>query len=148
MLAAGVRRSVVGEYEEAAAAAGFAQRELSLVSFAALPRLLRSAPDACVAAVLGDTSLTLSVISASTLLAFRSRLRDAGEGEPARLWDEAERTARLAGLDAFVLAVVGGGASEVVHHLQAAGRPARTGWTDAGGADGAPACEAPWLGLA
>jgi hypothetical protein len=148
LLASAVRRAVVDEYEHAASSAGFVQRELSLSSYAALPRLLRSARSPAVAAVLGDTTVSLSAIGASSdVEAFRYRLRDAGHDEPERLWREAERTAGLAEFETFALVVVGAGASEVVSSLRAQGRAVSLGWDDEAGDAGA-AAELAWLGLA
>lgn len=146
-LAAAVRRGVVVEYERAAAEAGFEQRELSLASYAALPRLLQTGHEPRVAAILGDHSVALAVITASGLEVFRSRLRDHTDDQADRLWAEAERSAGMAGLATFSLTVVGAGASGLVSSLQATGRPARRGWEGNLPGSEAARSDLAWLGL-
>jgi hypothetical protein len=148
LLASAARRSVIEEYESAAAAAGLRQRRLSLASYAALSELLRSAGPPEVAAILGDTTLSLAGLDVTGLRCFRSRLRDPAPDEAERLWEEAERTAQLAGFESFGLVLVGSGAASLLEGLAASGRRARPGWRGVAGDGGPVSCELSWLGAA
>ena len=138
-LGAAVRRSVVAEYEQAAAGAGFTQERVDLAPLIAVAGLLRRG--AGVHVILGDAALSLATFQDARLTAFRTRRRDPGPGEARRLLEEAERTALLGGGDG-VVTFVGPGARGLVQELVASGRPVSLG-PGAEDAPGAP--EAAWL---
>jgi hypothetical protein len=140
VLGAAVRRSVVAEYEEAASAAGFTRQRVDLAPLMAVAGVLRRG--AGVHVILGDAAVSLAAFQGPRLAAFRTRRRDRGTGEAARLVEEAERTALLAGGDGAVT-FAGVGAADLVEELVAAGRPVRL----AVAASGPPAAAAAaWLG--
>ncbi|HSB61376.1 MAG TPA: hypothetical protein VLI67_06635 [Vicinamibacteria bacterium] len=124
VLGAAVRRSVVAEYEQSAAAAGFLQEGVHLAPLLVVAGLLRRG--AGVHVILGDAALSLAAFRDARLAAFRTRRRDPGPGEAERLLDEAERTALLAGGEAEVT-FVGPGARDLVERLAAGGRRAEVG---------------------
>jgi hypothetical protein len=128
--AAAVRRRVVEGYEVAARDAGLAIERVELAPLAALAALQRSAPrGSSVDLILGDGALTVAARRDGALALLRSRLRDPGPGEPERLRDEADRSARLAGDGtAPTLRVVGPGSTGLVRALSFAGRHAVAGW--------------------
>jgi len=150
VLGAVVRRTVVAGYEEAAAAAGWKQERLDLAPLAALDGLMRRPPEggAGVDVILGEVGFSLAVFRDGAVQAFRSRLRDRGEGDADRVQAEAERTAAAAGLRSPRFRVVGPGARSLIHALSFRGLSAAAGWD--GPRDGMPveACELPWLGAA
>ncbi len=147
VVAAAVRRQVVQGYERAAEDAGLGQLRLDLAPLCALAALVREpAPAGTVDLVLGDAAVCLAVPAAGTLRAFRSRRRDPSADEGQRLWEEAQRTATLAGIEPSRLRVVGAGAQAAVTALRAAGATAETGWK--GALDGADGAELPWLAAA
>ncbi len=138
-LGAAVRRSVVAEYEQAAAGAGFTQERVDLAPLIAVAGLLRRG--AGVHVILGDAALSLVTFQDARLAAFRTRRRDPGPGEAQRLLEEAERTALPGGGDGAVT-LVGPGARGLVEELVASGFPVSLG----PGAENAPgAAEAAWL---
>jgi len=130
VLAAAVRRSVVKDYEAAAEAAGFVQDRLDLAPLAALSGLIRETGDGRVVAVaLGDAALCLALFENGALHVVRSRRRDGGPGEAARLRDEIERTAALGGPGSTPrVRVVGSGATGLAQELSALGMVADAGW--------------------
>ena len=138
-LGAAVRRSVVAEYEQAAASAGFAQERVDLAPLVAVTGLQ---PDgAGVHVILGDIALSLATFQGARLAAFRTRRRDPGPGEAHRLLEEAERTALVGGGDGRVT-FVGSGARGLVEELLASGHPASLG----PGVESAPVeAEVAWL---
>lgn len=151
ILAAAVRREVVAEYEDAAAAAGIARGRVDLAPLAAASgALLRCrGVTAAVAVVLGDVACSLQVYAGGRLVAVRARRRDPSRGEGERLRMDALRSAAAAGLapDPELL-VAGSGARGILDQLSAAGRAARlmSPWPEAG-----PIHEAatrPWLAAA
>jgi hypothetical protein len=147
VLAAAVRRSVVEGYEAAAQAAGLDHERLDLAPLAAAAALLREAADTTptVHVVLGDAAASLAAMRGGVLHAFRTRLRDASAGEAARLEEDADRTAALAGAGpAPRLRVVGPGAAAMARAWTDAGRAAEAGWRG----DGVPreVAEMVWLG--
>jgi hypothetical protein len=147
VVAAAVRRQVIQGYERAAADAGLGQERLDLAPLCALAALVREpAPTGTVDLVLGDAAVCLAVPADGTLRAFRSRRRDPSSDEGQRLWEEAMRTASLAGVEACGLRVVGSGALAAVAALRAAGASADTGWK--GALDGADGAELSWLAAA
>lgn len=137
VLGAAVRRSVVAEFEAAAAGAGFTQERVDLAPLLVLAGLLRRG--AGVHVILGDAALSLAAFRDARLAAFRTRRRDPGPGEAERLFEEAERTALLAGAEGR-LCFVGPGARGLVEELAAAGRAAELGAGDP------RAAETAWLG--
>jgi hypothetical protein len=139
-LGAAVRRSVVAEYEEAAAAAGFTRHRVDLAPLMAVAGVLRRGTGVHV--ILGDAALSLAAFQGPRLAAFRTRWRDPGPGEADRLLQEAERTALLAGGEGDVT-FTGAGAAGLVEELAATGRPARLA---AAAADPPEAAAAAWLG--
>jgi hypothetical protein len=148
-LAAAVRREVVAGYEAAAAAAGLVPERADLAPLAALSGLLRQPrPASVVEIVLGDAALSLAAFDRGRLCAFRSRRRDPGPGEAARVGAEATRTAVVGGVDGPCFRVTGPGARGFRDGLAAAGHQAEVvvalPWVD-------PLPEAeerPWLGAA
>lgn len=150
LLAAAVRRSVVRAYEEAAASAGFAQDRIDLAPLAALSGLLREAgAGRDLALILGDTALCLALFEAGGLRAFRCRRRDAGPGEAARLRDEVERTAALAGPGSVPrVKVVGRGSGGLARELSVLGLAAEAGWRSSDVGSPWEAAEMAFLGAA
>jgi hypothetical protein len=148
---AAVSRRVVEAYETLARDAGLGVERVELAPLAAVAALRRRPPRAStVDVILGDVAVCFVAHRGGALVAFRSRLRDPGPGEPDRLREEADRTARLAGDgDAPSLRVVGSGATGLIRTLAFAGRPAQPGWRvplpDALPED---AAELGWLGAA
>jgi hypothetical protein len=152
VLAAAVRREVVTEYEEAAAAAGIDHGRVDLAPLAAAASVLRqarSAPSPSVAVVLGDVACLLMACEGGRVLAVRTRRRDLGRGEAERLRLDALRTALAAGMAGEPeLLFAGSGARGVLDHLAAAGRAARLLFA---GPEAGPLPEAgsrPWLAAA
>jgi hypothetical protein len=129
MLAAAVRRDVVAEYEEAAAAAGVARGRVDLAPLAAAAGAgLVSAGfhGPTVFLVLGDAACSLLAYDGGRLLGVRTRRRDPEHGEAERLRQEALRTAAAAGLFAEPeLVVAGSGARGILDHWGASGGRAR-----------------------
>lgn len=150
VLAAAVRRSVVRAYEEAAAAAGFTQDRLDLAPLAALSGLIPQAGvGRTVALVLGDTALCLALFESGALRILRCRRRDSGPGEAARLRDEVERTATLAGPGSVPrVKIVGGGAGTLARELSTIGLAAEAGWRAAAAPPSWEAAEMAFLGAA
>lgn len=149
LLAAAVRRGVVREYEETAAAVGLTQERLDLAPLAALAGLQREGgTDRMLALMLGDAALCLAAFEAGGLRAFRNRRRDPSAGEAERLRDELERTLRLAGPGAaWRVRLVGTGATALARALSDLGLAAEAGW-HAGGEPPAEAAEMAFLGAA
>jgi hypothetical protein len=129
ILAAAVRREVVAEYEEAAAAAGMAKGRVDLAPLAAASgflRLVRGPSTPAVLVVLGDVACSLQAYEDGRLRAVRARRRDPGRGEAERLRLDALRTASAAGVPGEPeLLLTGSGARGILDHLAAAGRAAR-----------------------
>jgi hypothetical protein len=150
VLAAAVRRSVVEGYEAAAAAAGLDLERLDLSPLAALSALARQprGTAASVDVILGDRALSLAAWHGGVLRIFRSRLREAGEGEPLWLAREVDRTAALAGNGGPPrIRAVGPGATALLRAWKDEGRATEPGWR----ADGSltlEAAELAWLGAA
>jgi len=148
-LGAAVRRSIVAEYEEAVASAGFTQERLDLAPLAALDALLRRSPAAAgVDVILGDVGFSLAAHRDGEVWAFRSRLRDEDEEEPARIQAEAERTAAAAGVPSPRIRVVGPGARGLLNALSFRGMTVSPGWEGQGEHLPVEACELAWLGAA
>jgi hypothetical protein len=150
VLAAAVRRDVLRDYEEVAAAAGLRQERVDLAPLGALAALgPAGSPGAAVDIVLGDAALSLALRAGGAVRAVRNRRRDDSPGEWRRLRAEAERTAALAdeaGLPR--LRVVGAGALALLDELRAAGVEAEPGWRVAGDVLPAHGAELGWLGAA
>ena len=130
ILAGAVRREVVAEYEEAAAAEGIARGRVDLAPLAAASGALRHsrafANAATVVVVLGDAACSLLACEGGRLRALRTRRRDSSRGEAERLRVDALRTAVQAGLTGEPeLLVAGPGARGLLDHLAAAGRSAQ-----------------------
>jgi hypothetical protein len=124
-IAAALRRSAVEAFESLVRGIGAEPAGVHLASLAALAALLASAPPNGVAALLGETTLTLAAFKSGRLVTLRQRLRDAGD-EPARLVAEVGRTATLAGLEAGVLITLAGRGARLLHHaLVILGHPAQ-----------------------
>jgi hypothetical protein len=140
-LAAAVRRSVVEEYEAAAASAGFVRERVDIAPLVGLAGLLEPDRAPRVHASLGETALSLAAFDESGMAAFRQRRRDPGPGEPERLFAEAARTALLLGNGAeFRLTVSGAGAGRIGQELASSGLSVEV--RPAAAASGA---EAAWL---
>jgi hypothetical protein len=129
VLAAAVRRDLVAEYEEAAAAAGIARGRVDLAPLAAAAGAGPIATGflaATVFLVLGDAACSFLAYDGGRLLGVRTRRRDPERGEAERLCHDALRTAASAGLFGEPeLVVAGSGARGVLDHWAAAGRGAR-----------------------
>jgi hypothetical protein len=138
VVAAAVRREVLQGYEAVAGEAGITQERVDLAPLAALARLAEApAGPGTVDLVLGDVAVCLAAHAAEGMRVVRSRWRDRAPDEPRRLAAEADRTARVAGMDgARRIRVVGAGAAEVLQALREEGRAAEPGWTAL--ADGLP----------
>jgi hypothetical protein len=150
LLAAAVRRSVVRGYEELAAAVGLAQDRLDVAPLAALSGLAREAgAGRDMALILGDSALCLALFEAGVLRVFRCRRRDAGPGEAARLRDEVERTAALAGPGSLPrVKLVGHGAADLARELSSVGLAAEAGWRSSEAGSPWEAAEMAFLGAA
>ncbi len=96
VVGAAVRRSVVAEYEQAAASSGLDLERVHLAPLLALGTLLHARSQEAVHVVLGDTAACIAAVSRGRVVALSSRRRDSSAGEAARLLEDAERTARLA----------------------------------------------------
>jgi hypothetical protein len=97
VVGAAVRRGTVSEYEHLTTSCGLSVERVLLGPLVALGGLLGRGRSQGVHAILGDVALCLAVVRDGGLAALRSRRRDRSEGEGTRLFDEAVRTARLAG---------------------------------------------------
>jgi hypothetical protein len=150
VLAAAVRRDVLRDYEEVAAAAGLQQERVDLAPLGALAALgAAGPPGAAVDVVLGDAAVSLAVRAGGAVRAVRNRRRDGAPDEWRRLRADAERTAALAGEAALPrLRVVGAGALALLEELRAAGLSAEPGWRVAGDVLPAHGAELGWLGAA
>jgi hypothetical protein len=152
VLAAAVRREVVAEYEEAAAAAGLGRGRVDLAPLAAASAVLvqcRAWPGPAVAVVLGDVACSFLAWAEGRLRGARVRRRDPGPGEAERLRAEAGRTAVAAGMAADAeLLVSGSGARGVLDHLAAAGLAARLFAPGEGVGPLREAAHRPWLAAA
>jgi hypothetical protein len=149
ILAAAVRRDVLRDYEDVAAAAGLRQERVDVAPLAALAALGAPAAGASVDVVLGDAAISLAVRAGGGVRAIRNRRRDASAGEGRRLRADAERTAALAGeRPSLPLRVVGAGALSLVRELREAGADAATGWRLSGEALPAQGAELGWIGAA
>jgi hypothetical protein len=129
MLAAAVRREVVAEYEEAAAAAGITRGRVDLAPLAAAAGahpISTSFAAATVFLVLGDVASCFFAYDGGLLRGVRIRRRDLERGEAERLRQDAFRTAVEAGLRGEPeLVVAGCGADGILDHWAAAGRGGR-----------------------
>jgi hypothetical protein len=150
LLAGAVRRSVVHEYEEAAAAAGFVQERLELAPLAALSGLLPDPGAGRVTAViLGDAALCLAGFEGGELATFRSRRRDPGPDEARRLREDVERTAALAGPGSPPrVKLVGSGSGALARELTQLGLAAEPGWQAAANGHVVEGAEMAFLGAA
>jgi hypothetical protein len=141
-LAAAVRRSIVEEYEAAAADAGFLRDRVDLAPLVGVAGLLQRDSSPTVHVLLGETALSLAALDRRGFVAYRQRRRDPGEGEGERLFAEAVRTARLLGNgDDFRLTLSGAGATQIGRDLTASGISVEV----RGLAEPAPASEAAWV---
>jgi type IV pilus assembly protein PilM len=148
VLAAAVRRSVIEGYEAAASALDIERLDLSpLAAVSAMAREARGTA-ASVDVILGDRALSLAAWHGGELRVFRSRLRDAGPGEPHWLAREVDRTAALAGNGGPPrIRVVGPGATSLLLRLGEDGRTSEPGWRVEGTLP-VEAAELAWLGAA
>jgi hypothetical protein len=126
-LGSAVRRSIVGEYEEAVRSAGLRPGRVDLAPLAAAAGLRLHSPfgaDPGIALVLGGAACAFVAFEGRQVASFRSRRRDRSPREATRLREEALRTAALAGLPGDPAIVVSGtGARQTADHLAAAGHP-------------------------
>jgi hypothetical protein len=149
LLAAAVRRDVVAGYEAAAAAAGLQTDRVDLAPLAALSGLLRQPrPARTVDIVLGDAALSLAAFDGGRLTAFRSRRRDPGPGEAARVGGDAARTASPGAGEPPCLRVTGVGARIFRDDLAGAGQAIELAAVLPGAGSLPEAAELPWLGAA
>jgi hypothetical protein len=150
VLALAVRRSIVEDYEAVAREQGLEVERVEIASVAGFDGLRRIGPGtgSTLDLILGDAAYSIAAWNGGELRAFRSRRRDGGDDEPARLRDELLRTARLAG-DGVAprIRVVGPGASGVLRALRETGDAAEFGWQATGEPLGVEAAEFPWLGM-
>ena len=145
-LAAVVRRSVVAQYEAAAAEAGLGQARIDVAPLAGLAGLLSRSRDATgIDVVLGDVALTLATRQGRGWSQVRSRRRPRETPDAARVADAVERLSRQGvGGGRPRVRLVGPGAAAGAELLRERGHLAEAGWP---GLDGpAAAGEAPWLG--
>jgi hypothetical protein len=141
-LAGAVRRSIVEEYEAAAAEAGFVRARVDLAPIVALAGVVERDPSPAVHALLGDMALSLAACDGRGLVAYRQRRRDQAPGEAERLAAEAARTASLLGNgSAFRLTISGAGAKQIGRELAASGLSAEV----RGPSDPPPAGETAWV---
>lgn len=151
LLATAIRRRVVEDYEDLAAAAGLAQERLSLSPLAALRALMARPPGSGVTVemILGDAAFSLGVAVDGEIRAFRSRRRDPGPAEARRLAEEAERCARLTESQARPrVRVVGSGALALLDELRGQGFETGAGWQLPAAGSELEATELAWLGAA
>jgi Tfp pilus assembly PilM family ATPase len=92
VVGAAVRRGVIHEYEQAAAAAGLVSRRVHLAPLLALEAVLKVPRDG-VHVLLGDAAVAIAVVHDGALRALHSRRRDPGSAEAERLAAEAARAA-------------------------------------------------------
>jgi hypothetical protein len=149
-VAAAVRRSTVRAYEEAAAAAGIAQERLELAPLAALSGLMpEPGRGRTTAVLLGDAALCLAAFEDGALSGFRCRRRDPGPDEAARLRDEIDRTAALAGPGSPPrVRVIGSGSAGLGRALGALGLAVELGWPASANGSAGEAAEMAFLGAA
>jgi len=145
-LAAAARRGVLAEYESAAAEAGFRQERLDLAPLAGLAGLSRSRSGETVDVLLGDVALCVIAYGGGQPRAFRNRRRATGPGEADWLAAEIGRIAKLGGLVAHRVRLVGSSARELARRLADRGVPAEAGWSTATGGDDIDMAESSWLG--
>jgi hypothetical protein len=146
---AAIRRSVVEEYESAAARAGFGVDRVDLAPLASLAGLVRRPPARGVAVdlILGDSAVSLAVFRDGVLRLLRGRRRDPGPGELARLWEEVERSSALAGEGLRPrVRIVGSGAAALVRELTEAGVSVEPGRVVAHNGLPVDSAELAWLG--
>ena len=139
VVGAAVRRTVVAEYEQAAAMAGVAVEGVNLDPLLALAGLRRDAPEARAHLMLGDVAFCLAAFREGALVALRHRRRDRSEGESGRLLAEAERTMGDGPLGRVRLAVSGPGAAALRRELGEVERGSDGAW------EWPEAAEASWL---
>jgi hypothetical protein len=146
-LAAAARRRIVRSYEQLVEVCGLAVERVAFAGLGAVAGFL-SPPGrgSRAAAIIGDAAVSFAVFKDGALAAFRTRLRDAGPGEAARLRDDLLRTARLGAVeDLDRVFTVGPGSRVLADSLQGLGLPAEAGWGDGAGAETA---ESLWPGAA
>ncbi len=141
-LAGAVRRSIVEEYEAAAAGAGFVRARVDLAPLVGVAGVVERDPSPAVHALLGDRALSLAACDGRGLVAYRQRRRDPSAGEGERLFAEAARTARLLGNGSeFRLTLSGAGARQIGRELTASGLSVEV----RGPSEPAPAGEMAWV---
>jgi len=145
-LAAAASRSVLAEYESAARDAGFRQERVDLAPLTGAAGLHRSGSGETVDVLLGDVALSVIAYGQGRPVAFRNRRRDRGPAEADWLAAEIERAARLGGLVAHRVRLVGSSASELAQRLADRGVPAEAGWPRAISSDGIDVAEISWIG--
>lgn len=145
-LAAAARRRVVRSYELLAEACGLVVERVEFAGLGAVAGFRSPGRGSRAAAVVGDAAVSFAVFRDEALVAFRTRLRDAGAGEPGRIRDDLLRTAQLGGVDRLDrVFTVGPGSSDLAAGLARLGLPAEAGW----GADAGPeTAESLWPGAA
>src|SRR3972149_2849964 len=139
VVGAAVRRTVVAEYEQAAAMAGVAVEGVNLDPLLALVGLRRDVPEARAHVMLGDVAFCLAAFREGALVALRHRRRDRSEGESGRLLAEAERTMGDEPFGRVRLAVSGPGAAALRRELGEVERGSDGAW------EWPEAAEASWL---
>ena len=150
VLAVAVRRSVVESYESVAIAAGLPPGRVELAPITALEGLRRrvSAVASTVDVILGDAFLSIAAWRDGELRVFRTRRRDAGDSEAARLRLEIARSASLAGDgQGPQVRLAGPGVGALMRELRQLGDTVEPAWQASGEALPIDAEEIPWLGV-
>jgi hypothetical protein len=149
VLAAGIRRDIVVEYEKVVAASGLTLDRLDLAPMSALAWLRRHrGVEPRVEVVLGEAVYSMALVGQGTTLAVRTRRRDPGPDEPERLALEVDRTAQLGALTPAGVRVVGPGARRLAEAWTARGVRVEAGWGEVPRIDPREASELAWLGAA
>jgi hypothetical protein len=145
-LAAIVRRSVIAQYEAAAADVGLGPPRVDVAPLAGLAGLQRQNRDSAgIDVVLGDAALTLAIRQGAGWSEVRSRRRPRANAAPERIAAAVDRVSRLGvGGGRPPVRLVGPGAAAGAALLRETGHLVQAGWP---GLDGPSAAgETAWLG--
>jgi len=128
VVGASVRRSVVAEYEDLAAACGLGLERVDIAPLPALALRLDEAPAAAVDVFLGDVCFAVVAHALGQVLALHTRFRTTGKHEAERITRVVESARRaLPGPVAPRVLVLGTASEEVANHLASVGQPASSG---------------------